>query len=345
MQSLRALGEFGFLDRLERSLPSGGRHVVRGVGDDCAVLTVPEGEKLLWTVDTLVEGVHFRRDLTGMHDLGWKSLAVNLSDVAAMGGLPLHAVLSLGVPEGLALDDLDAFYRGFAEMAGEHSVALVGGDTVRSPSGLLITVSVIGATSGGRFLCRDGAEPGDRIAVTGRPGDSAAGLSLLLDPAGGGRDRTLSPGPASLTRAHNRPVPQVREGLFLAGEPGVRAAIDLSDGLVQDLWHMCRRSGTGACIEQASLPLSDGIRELAGRRGVPAEEWALFGGEDYHLLVAVDGEGFEGVRTRYEARFCRPLYPIGRMTQDRELLLETPGEGLRRLEPRGYDHFREPSDS
>lgn len=345
MESLKALGEFGFLDRLERSFSPGAQHVLRGMGDDCAVLTVPEGEKILWTVDTLVEAVHFRKDLTGMNDLGWKSLAVNLSDVAAMGGTPLHAVISLGVPPSMDLADLDAFYQGFSTLAGKHSVALVGGDTVRSPSGFLITVSVIGTTVGGRFLCRDGAKPGDWIAVTGCPGDSAAGLSLLLDGIGRAGDAVVPESLAPLIRAHNRPIPQVCEGCFLAAQEGVHAAIDLSDGLVQDLWHVCRKSGTGACVEQGRLPLSEGVRELADRRGGFPEDWVLFGGEDYHLLVCVDPGFFETVQARYEARFSRPLYPIGRVTREREMLLEAPGGRRNRLEPMGYDHFRERTGS
>jgi thiamine-monophosphate kinase len=341
VRSLKDLGEFGFLDRLQRSLPPREGHVIRGVGDDCAVLTVPEGEKVLWTVDTLVEGVHFRMDLIDMHDLGWKSLAVNLSDVAAMGGRPLHAVLSLGLPAGTDLPELDAFYEGFSALAGEHSVALVGGDMVKSPSGFLITVSVLGATTGGCFLPRDGAQPGDWIGVTGPPGDSAAGLSLLLDSKGETGNQPSSDLLASLIQAHNRPRPQVREGIFFAGHAGVHAAIDLSDGLLQDLWHVCRQSGTGAVVEQGRLPLSEAIRELAACRGVAPEDWALFGGEDYHLLVAVQADCFEELRARYEAQFQKRLHPIGRMTSDRGIQWETTDGKRRELEPVGYDHFRE----
>jgi len=281
-------------------------------------------------------------DFTGMHDLGWKSLAVNLSDVAAMGGRPLHAVLSLGLPAGTDLQELDAFYEGLSALAGEHSVTLVGGDMVRSPSGLLITVSVLGATTGGRFLLRDGAQPGDWIAITGRPGDSAAGLSVLSDPIGKTGTRLSSGLLDSLVRAHNRPVPQVREGIFFAEQAGVHAAIDLSDGLVQDLWHVCRQSGTGAGIEQGRLPLSDAIRELASLRGREPEDWALYGGEDYLLLVSVHADRFEEIRTRYEARFQKALHPIGRMIRDRGVYLETIDGKRKRIEPVGYDHFREP---
>jgi len=338
--TLKDLGEFGFLDRLKRSLPPGGPELIRGVGDDCAVFTVPEGEKLLWTVDTLVEGVHFRTDFTGMHDLGWKSLAVNLSDVAAMGGRPLHALLSLGVPEGVDLPQVDAFFEGLAALAREHSVSLVGGDTVRSPSGLLITLSVIGATEGGRFLARDGARPGDWIAVTGPIGDSAAGLSVLLERAAGTGGLPSGEFAESLIRAHNRPVPQVPEGVFLAQHAGVHAAIDLSDGLAQDLWHLCRNSGTGAQIEQGRLPLSDALRQWAAWKNKAPEDWALSGGEDYVLLVAVDAGAFEDLCGSYAARFGKPLYPLGRMTEEPGIRLESVDGVRRKLEPLGYDHFR-----
>jgi thiamine-monophosphate kinase len=310
------------------------------MGDDCAVLTVPEGEKILWTVDTLVEEVHFRMDLTDWHDLGWKSLAVNLSDVAAMGGRPLHAVLSLGFPAETDLKDLDDFYEGFSCLARNHSVSLVGGDTVRSPLGFLITVSVMGATAGGRFLTRDRAEPGDWLAVTGRLGDSAAGLDLLLDRAGGTGKSASDPAMDLLIQAHNRPRPQVPEGIFFAGQDGVNAAIDLSDGLAQDLGHLCSSSGVGACLEQELLPLSAGVRALAADRGTPPEEWALFGGEDYHLLVTVRADRFQDIRTRFESCFDRELFPIGRITREHGIVRVSAGGKRRALEPGGYDHFR-----
>ncbi len=329
------------MDHLQRSFPAEGDHVIRGMGDDCAVISVPEGEHALWTVDTLVEGVHFRMDFTDMYSLGWKSLAVNLSDVAAMGGRPLHAVLSLGLPAGTALEDLEAFYAGFSDLAGEHSVSLVGGDMVKSLSGILITVSVLGASRGGRFLTRDCARPGDWIVITGTPGDSAAGLAELMDP-----QRKPGGGPPSapaetLIRAHNMPLPHVREGGFFAESSEARAAIDTSDGLVQDLWHICRNSGVGACLEQGRLPLSADIRELADRRGADPEDWALFGGEDYHLLVTVKAGELRELRARYESRIKKKLYPIGRITQNRGILLKTLDGKRRPLEPVGYDHFLE----
>jgi len=338
---LRELGEFGFLDHLQRSFPAAGPHVVRGIGDDCAVVTVPDGEKALWTVDTLVEGVHFRTDCTDLYSLGWKSLAVNLSDVAAMGGRPLHAVLSLGVSPDTSLEALEAFYAGFADLARDHEVSLVGGDMVRSLSGILITVSVLGASCGGRFLTRDGARPGDWIVLTGTPGDSAAGLAELLDPRkGGGADGPGTAAAEALIRAHIRPRPQVREGLFLAECPEVHAAIDTSDGLAQDLWHVCRNSGVGACLEQDRIPLSSGLRQRADLRGEDPWAWALFGGEDYHLLATVRQGALREVRVRYESRLGKPLHPIGRITRKGGILLETSGGERRPLEPVGYDHFR-----
>jgi len=338
---LKDLGEFGFLDHIQKAFPAKGRGVIQGIGDDCAVLTCPDDGHLLWTVDTLVEGVHFSREVLDFYAIGWKSLAVNLSDIAAMGGRPLQALLSLGLRGDTALKDLDAFYKGFSDLAREFEVDLVGGDVVQSPAASVITVTVLGVSTGGRHLSRDQARPGDRIVVTGPLGESAAGLKILLDRLQGKAGKEV---PASvavpLIRAHRMPVPQVHEGVFLAACPEVHAAIDLSDGLAQDLWHVSRHSGAGACIEAAGLPLSPPTLELAKLLNLQAEDWALSGGEDYHLLATVAQDALEEVQKRFAERFHRPLYPIGRMTEDPGLWIEDRSGERSALKPSGYDHFR-----
>lgn len=340
--TLKHLGEFGFLDKIQKKFAAKGAGVVQGIGDDCAVLECPEGEVLLWTVDTLVEGVHFRMDLTDSYSLGWKSLAVNLSDIAAMGGRPAYALLSLGLRADSELADLESFYGGFSDLAKEHDVQLVGGDTVSSPSGLTITVSVLGMSGRGRLLRRDRARPDDWIVVTGALGESAAGLGILMADVNDDLERIPTSITAPLIRAHRLPVPQVREGIFLSGSPRVHAAIDISDGLVQDLWHVCRLSGVGACIEQARLPLSVSARELGKRMNLSAERWALTGGEDYQLLATVKADALDEVQAGFEERFQRPLYPVGRITQEQGLWFETSSGERRVMEPGGgHDHFLE----
>ena len=342
-KQLKHLGEFGFLEHIRNTFPARGTGVIKGIGDDCAVLESPEGERLLWTVDTLVEDVHFRMDLTDAYSLGWKSLAVNLSDIAAMGGQPLYALVSLGLRADSDLNDLEAFYRGFSDLAREHGVEIVGGDTVKSPSAHSITVSVLGRTRGGRLLCRDNARSGDWIVVTGPLGQSAAGLSLLMAHEKNSPIQVPEPVTTPLVRAHRMPVPQVREGLFLAGYPQVHAAIDLSDGLVQDLWHVCRLSGVGACIQQARLPLSAPTCELEKTLGLSAEAWALSGGEDYQLLATVAADALEEIQSAFSEEFQKPLYPIGQAIPEQGVWLEKSSGERQFMEPGtgGYDHFME----
>lgn len=336
---LKDIGEFGFLDHIQKAFPAKGRGVIRGIGEDCAVLACPAGGHLLWTVDTLVEDVHFSRDMMDFYAIGWKSLAVNLSDIAAMGGRPLQALLSLGLRDDTELKDLDAFYKGLSDLAREFEVDLVGGDVVRSPGATMITVTALGISTGDRYLSRARARPGDWIVVTGPLGESAAGLKILLDrKQGTGREVPASVA-VPLIRAHRMPLPQIREGAFFAEIQEVHAAIDLSDGLAQDLWHVSRFSGVGACVVEDRLPLSSPTRELARLLNLRAENWALSGGEDYHLLVTVSQDALEVVLQRFEERFQRPLYTIGRMTKEPGLWLEDLSGRRWALEPSGYDHF------
>ncbi len=338
-RQLNRLGEFGFLDRIQQAYGGKGSGVVQGIGDDCAVLSPPQGENLLWTVDTLVEGVHFRPDLIENDSLGWKSLAVNLSDIAAMGGRPAHALLSLGLGADMDTIALDQFYKGFAAVAEEFAVELVGGDLVKSPLGLTITVTVLGFTNGGRALCRSRAEPDDWIVVTGPLGEAAAGLNILLSGEQGKKDQLSEEIIATLVRSHCRPVPQVEEGILLSSFPQVHAAIDISDGLAQDLWHVCRMSNVGASVEQERLPISSPTLEAAECWGVSAEEWALYGGEDYQLLATVAAAGIEEVEGRFQERFHRPLSRIGRITREPGAWIETPSGQKVPLDTSGYDHF------
>ena len=338
---LKRLGEFGFLNRVQQAYDGKGSGIVQGIGDDCAVLVHPEGENMLWTVDTLVEGVHFRTDLTASDSLGWKSLAVNLSDIAAMGGQPAYALLSLGLGADMETTALDRFYQGFSAAAEEYGVKLVGGDLVRSPLGLTITVTVLGFTKGGRSLPRNRAHPDDWIVVTGPLGEAAAGLHILLARAQGSHEPPPEDISLPLIRSHCRPLPQVAEGNLLASFSQVHAAIDISDALAQDLGHICRLSQVGACIEKKRLPISPPTLEVAKHWGKSAEDWALYGGEDYQLLATVAADGIEEVERHFKKEFGRPLIRLGRITPEPGTWLETPSGEREAFDTSGYDHFLE----
>jgi thiamine-monophosphate kinase len=250
------------------------------IGDDCAVLEPDQGELLLATTDLLIEDVHFRRRYAEPADIGWKSLAVNLSDIAAMGGRPRWALIALACAEDTTAEEVEAFYEGLHALAREHEVAVVGGDTSVSPRGWTVNVTLLGGARRPRL--RSTARAGDVVAVTGPLGRSAAGLAVL--------ERGAPPGIAAaaladLTAAHLRPAPRVGEGRWLGDADGVTAMMDLSDGLGVDLGHVAEASGLGARVELARVPVTDATRAVAGAFGVDPLAWATGGGEDYELLL------------------------------------------------------------
>ncbi|MGZ8433063.1 MAG: thiamine-phosphate kinase [Candidatus Binatia bacterium] len=272
---LSRLGEFGLIDRIRRMV-SVGRGVRLGIGDDAAWVDHPQGSSLI-TADLLIEGIHFDLRWTSLADLGYKSLAVNLSDIAAMGGVPAYAMLSLGIPAHFDSKQLDELYRGINGLAKKHGVTVVGGDTNLADS-LLISVCVVGHPPS-KPIRRSGAHVGDDIYVTGTLGDAALGLALL-------RRKRLrqSPAMAQLRKRHHRPTPRLAAAALLAERNLPTAMIDISDGLIQDLGHICQASHVGATIQQDKLPLSNAYRALAGKIGMRC---AMSGGEDYELLFCV----------------------------------------------------------
>jgi thiamine-monophosphate kinase len=304
----RAPGEFEIIALFTRALPLAGRGVVVGPGDDAAVLRPAPGEDLVATVDAVVEGVHFDRRSTAA-DVGWKALAVNLSDLAAMGARPVAALVALALPPGVPVATLRGLARGLGACARRHRTPVVGGNVTRAGA-LSLTVTVLGAVPEGRAVLRSGARPGDLVAVTGTLGDAALGL------------RPGAAGP--LLRRQRRPVPRLAAGLALAGR--VRAAIDVSDGLVQDLGHLCRASGVGARIGVVDLPVSAAYRRAVRRL---ADPWApaLAGGEDYELVVAIPPTLLADAQAA-AARARTPLAVIGRFVR---------GAGVRVVGPRGED--------
>jgi thiamine-monophosphate kinase len=328
---LSQLGEFGLIDNIRRAVPKE-RSVRLGIGDDAAWIESPSAS-LLVTADLLLEGVHFNLKWTSLFDLGHKSLAVNLSDIAAMGGVPAYAVVSLGVPAHFRSEHVDEFYRGMTRLARGCRVTLVGGDTSAAKS-LLISVALLGYAPH-RPIARSGARIGDDIYVTGTLGDAALALKLLRSNSPALRH----PAAAFLLTRHHRPMARCRAGFVLARRKLAAAMIDLSDGLLQDLGHICNASGIGAVLWEENLPLSHAYHMLAGKAG---SRWALSGGEDYELLFCAR----RGRRPAIQAVARQAGVPITRIgscvAKARGVTVLDPiGRPLRVL-ARGHDHFGGP---
>jgi thiamine-monophosphate kinase len=304
-----------------------------GIGDDCAVLETRPGTKLIVTTDLLIEDVHFRRRWADPADLGWKAMAVNLSDIAAMGGRPRWALVALAGSEGTTAEDVDAFYAGAFEVAGTHETVIVGGDTSSSPSGWMINVTLLGEATAP--LLRSTARPGDTLAVTGTLGRSAAGLAMLERPTTS--DGVEPAALAAVTSAHLRPHPRVREGLWLAAAGGVTAMMDLSDGVGIDLPRLTDESHAGALVDVDRLPVDDHTRSVAAALGIDPLTWATGGGEDYELLVACEPSALARLQRGLADAYRIHLTPIGEVTSEGGVRWRSRGREV--TVARGFEHF------
>ena len=320
--------EFRLIERI-RELTAQPRDDVRiGIGDDAAVLAMPAGQELAVAIDTLVEGVHFPRG-TAAADIGWKALAVNLSDLAAMGASPAWALLALTLPAA-DVAFVEGFAEGFARLAQSHRLALVGGDTTRGP--LSISVAVHGFVPPDKALVRSGARVGDAVLVTGTLGDAAAGLHALQQPL---RDDDLRVGLREfLIERLNRPTPRLAAGTALLGQ--ATACIDISDGLLADLGHVCVASGVGAEIDADLLPRSSALMALYDE--ADALQFALSGGDDYELCFTVPAQRLADVQADLSRLGCG-VTRIGRIVEGAGVRVRgTDGEWLA-TERAGWEHF------
>jgi thiamine-monophosphate kinase len=304
-------------------LDAAGPGVEVGVGDDAAVLAPRPGRRLLVTTDVLVEGVHFRAGLSEPQDWGWKAVAVNLSDLAAMGGEPRWLLLALTVPDGAEVARLDRVYAGIADACTAFGVALAGGDTSRGPV-LSLAVTAIGEAE--QVVTRAGARPGDRLVVSGPLGAAAAGLALLERADAPARE-LLGRHP-QLVAAHRRPTPDLAAGPRLA-RAGATAMVDVSDGLAGDVLHLAEASGTGVELRDAAVPLAPGVAEAARLLGLDPVELALGGGEDFVLAAALPRTADLG-----------GVVDCGRFVADPARRVRDGADGLRPLAGLAFDHFR-----
>jgi thiamine-monophosphate kinase len=338
--------EFDFIERIRQraldhsSLIPHPSSLSLGIGDDAAVIRQQTGREMVVTTDLLVEDIDFRLDTTTPWLLGYKALAVSLSDIAAMGARPLYALLSIGLPQEIWDSDfVDKLYDGFFALADSYSVTLIGGDVSRTPERVVIDSIVLGETLSGRAIRRSGARPHDHIFVTGALGGAAAGLRLL---EGGARVRRKPP-----RSAHQRdieqlllrqlcPEPRVAWGAILGEERLPTAMIDISDGLSSDLAHLCRASHVGARIDASRLPIDPLVVNLCGRRALDPLLLALHGGEDFELLFTVHPRD---LRWLPRAVGGVPLTYIGDVTSEAGRIQISEGSRVWPLEPEGFMHF------
>jgi thiamine-monophosphate kinase len=326
--------EWDLIAALSREFGPAPPQVILGIGDDCAALDLNGADYLLWTVDTLVEGVHFNLDYTSLAQLGWKSLTVNLSDIAAMGGEPRQALLSLGWPPARDVRQALEFAAGLAQAAREYGVTVIGGDTVASPGGLIVTVSLTGRVPAAQMLRRAGAKIGDLIFVTGALGEAAAGLEILR------QGLELAPDlQKPLLEAHLRPRPHLKAGRLLAQEGLATALIDISDGVATDLYHICQASGVGAFLSAAEVPVSSRVQEAGPQLGRDPIKLALTGGEDYLLLFTCPAATAERLAPAFSRAGLPAPLPLGRIVSGDRVTLQGP-TGEVDISGRGYDHFR-----
>lgn len=333
---IRDIGEFGLIDRIARALPAPGEGVVVGIGDDVAVLRTDGTRPILATCDIQVEGVHFLRDKISPYQLGRKVVAINVSDIAAMGGVPRYLLVSLVLPKETEVEFVDGLYEGMREECRRWGAEIVGGNMAHSPDGVIVDLFLLGEVEPDHLLRRSGARAGDRVLVTGTLGDSAAGLALLLHP------ETVCPDAHRdfVLRRHLTPTPRLWEGRAIARSGLATAAIDVSDGLASDIGHICEMSGVGARIRADALPISEAARAVARAIGTDPLEWALFGGEDYELLFTAPADRAEDLARRVQEETGTPVAVIGEITSAQEGITLVRADGIAPLRKGGWDHFR-----
>jgi thiamine-monophosphate kinase len=333
--SIRELGERALIERIRQRFPAPAGALHTGIGDDAAVAAGVRGELQVLTTDTLVEGVHFDLGFSSFADVGYKALAVNVSDVAAMGGTPRLALLSLILPGRLAVAEIDALLEGFAEMAAESTVTLAGGNIARSPGPLILDVTAIGDVRERRVLTRGGGRPGDVLYVTGAIGAAAAGLGWLRQHGRTGESE--SPGIAALTARHRRPTPRNRIGAILGRTRTATACMDLSDGLADAITAIAIASGTGAIVDANAIPVPDAARLWFAAQGLDPIKASLAGGDDYELLFAVSPRRHGRFRTLVRQSRGIPITRIGELTSSPAILLKS--DGATEALPSGFTHF------
>ena len=337
-ETVADIGEFGLIDRIDALLRTAGTHVPEetlGIGDDCASFQPRAGYELLVTCDCMVEGRHYLPQFISSLDLGRRAMALNISDIGAMGGVPLYAIVSLGLRSETPVETVESIYLGFIEELNPFDAAVIGGNLTKSDGANFIDITLIGEIKTGKSIRRSTASPGNAILVTGYPGRSAAGLQILLtaQPADDLRNHPL-------VRAYNTPSHRAREGKVVAHSGLATAMIDTSDGLLGDLGHICDESRVGALLIQENLPISSALQAAAEQMKRDPIEFVLGDSDDYELIITCPPEHVDGIRSAITGLNDIPVTEIGRITGKSEGIEIMSADGIHRdISPSGWDHF------
>jgi thiamine-monophosphate kinase len=335
-ESLKDVGEFGLIHRIDDLLKREGVQapgLTLGIGDDTASFKARSGYEILVTCDAVVEGRHFlSRHITPM-DLGRRCMMLNISDIGAMGGQPLYALISLGLKNETLVTDIEDMYRGFLAELHPFGASIIGGNLTKSGDGIFIDITLIGEVEEGRAVRRSGARPGDVILVSGYPGHSAAGLQLLV--------QSLVSEDHPLVRAYNKPSHRAREGRAVALTACATAMIDTSDGFLGDLGHICEESKVGALLVQKKFPVSHELREAAKILNKGPYEFFLGDSDDYQLIITCGAKDADRIRSAIALTYDGPVTEVGEVTtadQGFRLLLADGSEQM--FSAKGWNHFR-----
>ena len=334
---LSEIGEFGLIDRIAPLFLKNIDNSITGIGDDCSVIPLNENESLLVTTDMLIEDVHFLCDKISPEELGHKSLAVNLSDIAAMGGAPHSAFLSIGIPKNTEIAWLDNFFDGLKKLADESNTLLLGGDTTKSIDRLVINIVVVGKIESSKIKYRSSAKPGDVICVTENIGDSGGGLKIILENLEDKNNEDI----CRLIKAHHKPRPHIKEGQWLSANNGVNAMMDVSDGIDSDLKRIMERSLIGAKVNLENIPVSGSLQKICEKFNWNPYQIAATSGEDYCLLVTIKKDEFADIAEAFEKEFNRSLYKIGEITGRKNELNYLYNNNPVSLGKHGFDHFNQ----
>lgn len=323
------IGEDPFIqmikEKMSNNLPAG----IVGIGDDCAVIPLNNEKALLLSTDSLVEGCHFLKDKISSPDLGYKSVMVNASDIAAMGGKALYILMSIALPQDIEESWLNGYLKGIHEACSELNICLVGGDTTGSKNEIFINITIVGEVDKENIKYRKNAQVGDLICLTSPIGDSLAGFHSLME----GKINTL-------IKKHNRPKAQFKEGIWLGRHPAVHAMMDLSDGLYIDLARMMQASGVGAEVVLEQIPLSKDFLEFCQTHNWKASEQAIVSGEEYCLLFTVNETDFEQLNKDFISEFSYSLSVIGTVKTDNKVIYKQ-NDQLIQIQSKPYFHFNE----
>jgi len=337
---LKKPGEFDLIDRFRSRLKFRSPRTKIGIGDDCAVYSGVAEKYQIISTDALIENVHFKISTTPPELLGRKALSVNISDIAAMGGTPHLALVALGIPKTLPVKFLNGLYQGINEVCNEYQIEIVGGDTTASPRHLFINITVVGEACKRQLVTRSGARPGDKIFVTGTPGQSALGLKLLSSPRKQWKGDIKFQ--KKMIQAHLDPVPRLAESQKLVNSGArITSMIDISDGLAQDLLHICKAGNVGAVLREEWLPRSPGLIRLTTLNRLKIMDYILAGGEDYELLFTLKSEDVRKITNQFND-FKTPVTQIGEVTEhpQKMVLLSSDGKSKSLKKLFGFDHFR-----